>query len=83
MADIIKLSTSTVPTSHANDVVEPNIVKIAKLALILADKDIEPADKLGCIQVGIRMGFLTKEEAVYLQMYTPELESFRSEMTGQ
>lgn len=83
MADIIKLSPSAIPTGHSCEVVEPKIVRVAKLALILADSNTEPADKLACIQVGIRMGFLTKEEAVYLQMYTPELESFRSEMEDQ
>lgn len=83
MADVIKLSSAKVPTHHESEVVDPAIVRIAKLALILADKNIEPVDKLGCIQVGIRMGFLTKEEAMYLQMYTPELEAFKTEMEDQ
>lgn len=53
---------------------EPKIVKEAKLALILADNDIEPKDKLCSIQVAIRMGYITKEEGAQLLAYRSELE---------
>ena len=61
---------------------EPKIIKVAKLALILADNDIELKDKLCSIQVAIRMGYITKEEGVQLLAYRPELEELMRDVEG-
>ena len=72
MTDIIKLNSQI--TSDNTE--EPKIIKVAKLALILADKDTYTADKLACIKIAVRMGYITKEEGAVLFPYIPELESF-------
>ena len=79
MADIIKLNSQAVPISHKGEVEDPNIIKIAKLALILADKDTEISEKELCVKLGVRMGYITKEEGNQLLAYQPELEDFMSE----
>ena len=61
---------------------EPKIVKVAKLALILADNDIELKDKLCGVQVSIRMGYITKEEGAQLLAYRPELEELMRDVEG-
>lgn len=61
---------------------EPKIVKVAKLALILADNNIEPKDKLCSIQVAIRMGYITKEEGAQLLAYRSELEELVRDVEG-
>ena len=49
---------------------------MAKLALILADKETDLKTKLGCIKLAIRMGFITEAEGVSLLAYRSELEEF-------
>ena len=61
---------------------EPKIIKVAKLALILADNDIDLKDKLCSIQVAIRMDFITKEEGAQLLAYRPELEELMHDVEG-
>ena len=55
---------------------DPVIVKIAKLALILADKDTDMDTKLLCLKACERMGFITEEESKQLLFYKGTLESF-------
>lgn len=53
---------------------DPNIVKVAKLALILADKDTDISEKLLCVKAAERFGIITGEEATQLLLYRKELE---------
>ena len=62
------------------DVEEPKVVKVAKLAITLADSTIDIDTKICCIKVGIRMGFLTESEAAQLQMSITDLKNFREEL---
>ena len=59
-----------------NYIEDPVIVKIAKLALILADKDTDIEEKLLCVKVAERYGYITGEEAKQLLLYRAELEGF-------
>lgn len=59
-----------------NYIKDPTIVKIAKLALILADKDCDIETKQLCIKAAERMECITAEEAVQLMMFRTELERF-------
>lgn len=65
---------------EAANIEDPDIVKIAKLALILADKATDAETKGCCIQVGIRLGFITKEEAAQLSMFTADLEQYAEDL---
>ena len=55
---------------------EPNIVKIAKLAIILSDKDTDLDTKICCVKVAVRMGHITEEEARQLLMFRTTLEDY-------
>ena len=81
MADIIKLNSQVTPENSTGEVEDPKIIKIAKLALILADKETEDTDKLMCIKMAVRMGYITKEEGAQLFAYRPELEDFMNDST--
>ena len=81
MADIIRLNNQVTPDTPNGEVEDPKIIKIAKLALILADKGTEDVDKLGCIKLAVRLGYITKEEGAQLFAYRPELEEFMEEST--
>lgn len=81
MADIIKLNSQIPSDAENNEVEDPKIIKIAKLALIIADKETEATDKLLCIKLAVRMGYITKEEGAQLFAYRPELEEFMEETT--
>ena len=59
-----------------NYIEEPKIVKVAKLALILADKDTDIDEKLLCVKAAERFGYITSEEAKQLLLYRAELEGF-------
>ena len=83
MADIIKLNSQIVSGTSADKTEDPKIIKIAKLALILADKETEDTDKLMCIKLAIRMGYITKEEGAQLFAYRPELEEFMTASTEE
>ena len=55
---------------------DPKIVKVAKRALILADKNTDIEEKLLCVKVAERYGYITGEEAKQLLLYRAELEGF-------
>ena len=57
---------------------DPVIVKVAKLALILADKDTDDETKRLCLKAAERFEYITKEEATQLLFYRTELERFRN-----
>lgn len=59
-----------------NYIDDPQIVKVAKLTLILADKDTAIDEKLLCVKVAERYGYITSEEAKQLLLYRAELEGF-------
>ena len=62
-----------------NYIEDPKIVKVAKLALILADKDTDIETKRLCVMAAARMEYITKEEATQLLLYRVELERFGEE----
>ena len=77
MADITNLNSTALPKDipeSSED--EPKIVRVAKLALILANKETPMEDRFMCLKLAIRMGFLTKEDAVLLWANRAELEDF-------
>lgn len=54
---------------------EPVVIKIARLALILADKDYDTGTKQLCIKAAERMGYITAEEANLFHLLRMELEN--------
>lgn len=76
MTEITNLSSQiSSETKHDPDS-DPNIVRVAKLALILANKEAGDLDKLACIKLGILAGFLTEEEGAQLFAYRDVLADF-------
>ena len=61
-------------TASANAIPDPKIIKIAKLAVVLADKEVEDATKITCVNLAVRTGIVTEEEAKQLLLYRTELE---------
>ena len=62
-----------------NYIEDPVIVKIAKLGIILSDKDTDLKTKLLCVKAAERMEYITKEQATQLLLYRTELENFFEE----
>ena len=75
-AEITGIHTARKPDENYID--DPVIVKVAKLALILADKDIDDETKRLCLKAAERFEYITKEEATQLLFYRTELERFRT-----
>ena len=67
------------PTADPNAVEEPKIVKVAKLALILADKYVEDTTKLACLRLGVKVGIVTEKEATELLLHKDELVALMSD----
>ena len=61
-------------TASANAIPDPKIIKIAKLAIVLADKEVPDVTKTTCVRLAIKMGTITEEEANQLLLYKAELE---------
>lgn len=55
---------------------DPIIVKIAKLGIILSDRDTDLETKFLCVKAAERMGYITGEQATQLLLYRKELEDF-------
>lgn len=55
---------------------DPVIIKIAKLVLILADRDTDLETKRLCVKACERMGYITEEESRQLLFYKGMLEGF-------
>ena len=73
-AEITKIHTARQPDE--NYIEDPAIVKVAKLALILADKDTDIETKRLCVKALERFEYITPEEATQLLFYRTELERF-------
>ena len=56
---------------------DPKIVKIAMLGLILTDDNVEEREKVGCVNILRRLGFITEEEARQLLFYRGRLQEIR------
>ena len=67
---------NTANKSVGNYIEDPQIIKVAKLALILADKDTDIEEKLLCVKAAERYGYITEVEAKQLLLYRAELEEF-------
>ena len=55
---------------------DPQIIKLAKLILILADKETPVEDKFGCLRLALLHETVTQEDAVYLWANLSELMDF-------
>lgn len=75
-AEFTRIHTTRKPDE--NYIEDPVIVKVAKLALILADKDTDDETKRLCVKAAERFEYISKEEAAQLLFYRTELERFRS-----
>ena len=65
------------PKMTENCIEDPAIVKVAKLVLILADKDTDIETKMLCAKALERFGYITEEESKQLLLYRKELEDFK------
>ena len=74
-AEVTRIPTARKP--DGNYIEDPVIVKIAKLALILADKDTDLETKRLCVMAAMRMNYITREEADQLLVYRTQLEVYR------
>ncbi len=81
MADIINLHPVVTTTTPQDSSEESRVVRIAKLGLILADKDTDPMDKVMCVKLSVRQGIITSEEATQLLASRSELEEFMTDST--
>jgi len=68
--------------SNAMEVEDPKVIKIAKLAMIVADPKVELKDKYICIKIAIKQGTITEEEGAIFIAYRPELTDFADVDTG-
>ncbi len=64
-----------IPTANPDSVEDPKIIKIARLAVILADKAMDQVTKSSCLRLAVKTGIITKEEADQLALYQAELEA--------
>lgn len=74
VTELIRVHTAKKPDE--NYIADPAIVKIAKLALTLANKDIDLETRCMCVKALERFEYITSEEATQLLMYRTELEKF-------
>ena len=73
-AEVTRIPTARKPDE--NYIKDPVIVKVAKLALILADKETDVETKRLCVIAAMRMEYITEEEARQLLLYRTMLEDF-------
>ena len=73
-AEVTRIPTARKPDE--NYIKDPAIVKVAKLALILADKETDVETKRLCVIAAMRMEYITEEEARQLLLYRTMLEDF-------
>ncbi|MBR3247111.1 MAG: hypothetical protein IKG03_01785 [Clostridiales bacterium] len=74
VTELVRVHTAKKPDK--NYVENPAIVKVAKLALILADKDTDIDTKCLCVKALEIFEYITPEEATQLLMYRTNLERF-------
>ncbi len=68
--------TAKVPDGSYID--EPRIVKVAMLGLILTDENVDEREKLACVRIAERLGFITGEEGRQLLFYRGRLNEIRT-----
>jgi len=68
----------TVKEPNGSYVDEPKIVKVAMLALILTDDNVDEDEKQLCVMAARRRGFITEEESRQLLFYRGRLNEMRS-----
>ena len=78
-AEITTLRPVTATTTPADPAMDSKVLRIAKLALILADKESDPRDKVMCVKLSVRQGILTEEKATELLAHRSEIETFMEE----
>ena len=71
---------NTTEMSKAMEIDDPKVIKLAKLALIVASSDTELKEKYICIKLAIKQGTITEDEGAMLLAYRPDLEDFASEV---
>ena len=81
MAEITRLG-----KNHSNEnveddeleslILEPKVVEIAKLGIIIASPNVSVHTKTVCIDIGVRLGWLTEDEARQLIDYTQSIMNF-------
>ena len=74
VTELVRIHSAKKPDE--NYIKDPAIVKIAKLALILADKDTDIETKCLCVKAMERFEYITPEEAKQLLFYRKDLEDF-------
>lgn len=57
---------------------EPRIVKVAMLALILTDDNVDEYEKQLCVKAAERRGFITEDEGKQLLFYRGRLNEIRT-----
>ena len=57
---------------------EPRIVKVAMLALILTDDNVDEEEKQLCVMAARRLGFITEDESRQLLFYRGKLKEMRA-----
>lgn len=57
-------------------ILEPRVVEIAKLGVIIANPNVSTHTKIVCIDIGVKLGWLTEDEARQLIDYTQSIISF-------
>ena len=62
-------------TANPDSVEDPKIIKIARLAVILADKSMDQVTKSSFLRLAVKTGIITKEEADQLALYQADLEA--------
>ena len=73
-AEVIKLgNTAPISVTKTDKAEDPKIIKMAKIAIILADKEVDDMTKYLCVKAGLRMGYYTEEEAAQLYAFRDEL----------
>ena len=66
--------THTAKKPDENFIPDPNIVSIAKLAVLLADRSVDTETKLAMVRISKSLGRITEEEATQLLLYRGALE---------
>lgn len=55
---------------------DSNIIKIAKLVMLLTSPNVSKEDKLGCLKLDVKNGLITQDEAMELLISIDELKDF-------
>lgn len=67
--------THTAKKPDENYIPDPDIVRVAKLAVLLADKKVDIETKLAMVRISVSLGRITEEEGAQLLLYRGALEN--------